>query len=198
MAKPRTRTWQQVRSKKKPTTITVDVVADSELADELTQLRAAAGRLAVRSKARPADTALAADAADAEDAVDAWLAEHGEDAVIRFTMLTIGRHAFEELIDHHPPDKAEQKDAGQRLPWNAATFTPAIIHACAVVPLYDDPADPDKVTGYEPMFESAEQVAAELWNDPRWSQAELGRILQAALDCNMHLRTVNLGKGGSG
>lgn len=197
MAKPRARTWQQVRSKKKPTTVTVDVVADSELADELAQLRATAGRLAVRSKARPADTTLAAEAADAEDAVDAWLLEHGDDAVIRFTMLTIGRHAFEELIDQHPPDKAEQKEAGQRLPWNAATFTPAIIHACAVVPQYDD-EDPDRVTGYLPMFDSPEQVADEMWNDSAWSQAELGRILQAALDCNMHLRTVNLGKGGSG
>ena len=184
--------FREVRSKKKPTIRWCDSVTDALVADELDEQRQALQRLRARSDRLQVDEQLKVEVESAEEELEERIAAlRAEDLVVRFHARTIGRDAFERLVDLHPPTKDQQKQEGRKLSWNTDTFAPALIFACGVDVEKDEQGN---IVSTSPAFEQ-ESEAIDLWNDPDWNQGELGQIFQTCLDANTHIRKVDLGKG---
>lgn len=92
----------------------------------------------------------------------------------RLTFHNLAPDVFEALVAAHPPSKEQQDDGDQ---WNAATFTPALVAACAV--------DSDMT----------EQEWIDELNSDRWSVADRNGVFLAALSCNISPRSVTVPKG---
>lgn len=93
--------------------------------------------------------------------------------VHRVVFHNLPADAFEDLIGAHPPQK-DKKDTDT---WDARTFRPALIAACAV--------DSDMTEQ-----EWAEELASE-----RWNEADVDAIFMAALSANVTPRSVTVPKG---
>lgn len=95
------------------------------------------------------------------------------------TFRSIGRRAYDELVDEHPPSKKqieEAKEQNQEKPaFNIETFAPALIAASCIEP------------------QMSEDEARELFDE--WGAAEIAEPWLAALEVNTSRRTVNLGEG---
>lgn len=173
-------------SRKRPVRKTVTVVLDPELAEDHEEASRAVRVAEVRAEARPSDTEAQAQLWEAQEAlrqVEVRLTD--EEAVASFTFRSIGRAAYDALVDRFPAT-AEQRqkakaqgilDAGGVLGWNPETFPPALVAACLV----------------EPKL-SEDEVAA-VWASEDWNQAELQTLLGAAIEVNGTRRVVDLKKG---
>jgi hypothetical protein len=81
---------------------------------------------------------------------------------------------FEALVGAHPPTKAQRADGDT---WNATTFRPALIAACAVDSELDE-------------TDWAVELASK-----RWSVADRDEIFAAALAANVVPRSLSVPKG---
>jgi hypothetical protein len=171
--------------KKRPATKTVEVVLDPALAVELRDAEHAHTEAERLLEVRPADTDLQAAAwAAAEEVEELRARAADEDAVVAVRFRSIGRVAWDDLLDRHPPTDeqiAEAKRAGLgALNFNSETFPPAVVAASLD----------------EPKLSAVEVLA--MWDSPDWNQAELQLLFSAALEVNSSRHTLDLGKGSAG
>lgn len=174
-------TYDFLAGKKKPLTKTVVVVLDPEAAEAHEEARRDRDMAQARVSVSPDNPENHAQLLDAQAALDDLEAKLDEDqAIVRFTFRGIGRAGYEAIVDRHPPtqDQRTKAKAGGlgELAWNHDTMPPALVHACLV----------------EPQL-TIEEVN-QLWSSPDWNQAELGVLLNAAIEVNGSRRTVELGK----
>lgn len=167
---------------KKPLTKTVAVVLDPDLAEEFEEARRTREVAALRSDRDGKDTEAAFQLLEADQKLaDLRRRLEAEEAVVHFKFRGIGRHAYEALVDAHPPtpeQRTKAKAGGfEAVAWNYDTFPPALVAACLVAPAM-----------------SVDDVAA-IWDSADWNQAELQTLLNAAIEVNGTRRTVELGKG---
>lgn len=179
-------TFEDLLNRKKPVTDTVEIPLDPGLAEELEDARKTRDVSAARAAVRQNDTEAQAQAWEAEEKVlrlEQRLRD--EDAVAYFTFQAIGRAAYEAIVAAHPAS-AEQRIKLKRLglkddivgqvAWDEETFPPAIVAACLV----------------EPNLTEDEVVA--LWRSDCWNQAELSKLVIAAIKINGTSRVTGLGK----
>lgn len=193
------------RLAKKPRTVTVPVLLDDELAQDLENAEQAllqAEQKAEASRDRyigverrlaltanetvtgplleeRAQARIDADLKPARAEVEALKAEV-EKATQLYVFRAIGRDAYRKLQDAHPPTEQDhkdlQEDGGQgKATFCLETFAPALVQASCVDPVLDDDA-------IEEIFHGT------------WNESELGTLFQAAQQANITRRVVDLGK----
>jgi len=166
--------------KKKPVEATVEILLDDEpslaVRDARSRLLQAETALSENSE----DEALLAERDAAKSQVDEALAlMKAETVTLRFH--SIGRKAWEALIDANPPTVEQRhaaKEEGNEAVWNSDTFPQALIAASCVEPVM-----------------SLEQVQ-ELFDE--WNTAESGALFNAAYAVNMSRRVPDLGNASGG
>ncbi len=187
-------TLADLRGKKKPVSRSIEIFLDSDVAQAVNRAEAALERAEERLSQRPSDAALQAKQADAKAELERLQAEASESgAVATFTFRGIGRKAYEQLIEDHPPTEAQQKEAReagqaaglpaqfQRLKWNADTFPPALIAAAS----------------YEPKITPEE--AWEIYHvSENWNDGELTSIFVTAVEAQQARDVADLGKSKAG
>lgn len=179
MGDKRPAVFDRLTSTKKPVTRKVPICLDSELADEFNELsmRLFVLREDVKSSTSPA---ARRDLEDAEAEMEE-LRPKMEEATVTFTFRSLGRTAFEELLDEHPPTKQQNEKARRKgedpMQFNPDTFPQALVAACIVEPdlSYDE--------------------VKQLFDDANWNTAELTALWEAAFTVNQQRRVVDLGKG---
>jgi hypothetical protein len=75
----------------------------------------------------------------------------------------LGGDQYDELLDAHPPTKAQQADG---MIWNTTTFPAALVSACSVEPKID------------------EEMAKSLWTSTTWSRGELMGLFAEVMSLN--------------
>lgn len=177
----------RLRSRKKPVSKRVPIF-DTELADAAEQLRHHAVEARARADSHPADNAMrmAADEAEAE------AARANDDAVQSadwFVVRSLSPRAYEDLSNAHPPTTDQLKDARRQgmmqLAWNPDTFPDALLAACVS---YED-----SETGETAQLDDA--FVKEMHESDDWNAAEIGALVQAAVEVNSVRRVVEVGKG---
>lgn len=166
--------------KKKPVEVTVVVHHDDALVKAYESAQQALGEAEFTAGADGDETASRLDRLReaAESAREAL-----EDETTWLTFRSIGRRAYDALIEAHPPTKEQlEKAEKENLPrpqYDEDSFAIAVVAASCV----------DPSTGEQFMTE--EQVA-ELFDD--WNTAEVVALYTAALQCNSVRRVTDLGK----
>ncbi len=194
MSKAKAVPLDHLRGKKRPVTRTVEVFLDSDVAAEVNRARAVLEDIEERISTNKGDLGLQVqrDEARAElERLQDAAVEAGD--VVSFTFRSIGRKAYERLIEEHPATEEQQKQAREhgveaglaphlsRLSWNADTFPPALIAAASVDPkISHDEA-------YE-LFHVSED----------WNQAELTALFVTARDAQQARDVADLGKSRNG
>ncbi len=183
-----------LRGKKKPVTRSVEIFLDSDVAQAVNRAEVALERAEDRLSQRPGDVGLQAKRDEAKVELERLQAEAVETgAVVSFTFRSIGRKAYEKLIEDHPATSEQQKQAredGQaaglsaqlsRLQWNSDTFPPALIAAAS----------------YEPKI--TDEEAWELFHvSDDWNSAELTSLFVTARDAQQARDVADLGKSRNG
>lgn len=175
--------------KKKPLRKTVPVVLDPDLAEAYEEARRDRDMAQARVQVSPDNPESHAALLDADAKLAALRDQlESEDALAHFTFRGIGRGNYEAIVDKHPPT-AEQRTKAKAnglgdLAWNHDTMPPVLVHACLVEVFIGGEKQPDM---------TLEEVQG-LWDDPDWNQAELGVLLNAAIEVNGSRRVVELGK----
>lgn len=174
-------TFDHLVSRKRPVTKTVSIVLDPELAEEHAEAQQARGFASTRAGARPSDTDAQLELFQAEQRLEDIEARlRDEDAIADFTFRSVGRAAYDGLVNAHQPtasQRAQAKSLGMgEIAWNPDTFPPALVALCLAEP---------KLT---------EEEVCSLWESDDWNQAELSVLLQAAVEVNGTRRSVELGK----
>jgi len=172
----------RLRSRKKPTVITVDIVADAEVAAEWSALSEKVQDCKLFMSASPgAEEALAL--SEAVAALDQFEADN-EGFVMKFRFRAIGRDNYEDLLKAHAPTeeqiaqavKDHGEEAGKNLEFNPDTFPQELVAASMI----QDEMDHD------------EMIA---WLDSdAWNHKELVDLFQGAYMANTARRVVELGK----
>lgn len=182
-------TFDHLLSRKRPVTKTVIITLDPDLAEEHTAAKRHQEATAAKAANRPDDTEAHTELWEAEQRLadlEQRLAD--EDAVAFFTFRSIGRAAYDALVDEHQPTAAQRAEAKARgmgtIAWNPDTFPPALVALCL---------ESVRLPGSEPEKLSEAQVRA-LWESDDWNQLELGELFTAAAEVNGTRRTVELGK----
>lgn len=185
---PKPITLDHLRSKKKPVTRKAWIALDDEVAEEFEEANAKAARLEARHRLAktPEDRlALEAEMLEAQEAREAARERLKANAHC-FPFHSINPRRFDELVTDHPPTDrqlADVKEAGgdpTQLGWNPDTFAPVLVAECCSDPVM-----------------TAEEAQA-LFQDPNWNGAELGELFQAALQCNMQRRQIEMVIQGNG
>lgn len=177
----------RLRSRKKPVSKRVPIF-DTELADTADQLRTAAANARERSNRAPGDQALQAAAQDAEEEASRAL-----DAAVQgaewFVVRSLSPRAYEELVNQHPATSDQLKDARKQgmmqLAWNPDTFPDALLASCVS---YED-AETGELGPLDESF------VKEMHESDEWNSAEIGALVQAAVEVNSVRRVVDVGKG---
>jgi hypothetical protein len=177
----------RLRSRKKPVSKRVPIF-DTELADRSEQLRQVAADARERSNRSPGDAALQAAAQDAEeDAVRAL--DEAVQSADWFVVRSLSPRAYEDLANAHPPTSDQLKDARKQglmqLAWNPDTFPDALLASCVS---YED-----SETGEQAQLD--ESFVKEMHESDDWNAAEIGALVQAAVEVNSVRRVVDVGKG---
>jgi hypothetical protein len=165
----------------------VDIVLEPKLATEWEEAQQAkkSAEALVLASSEPVPQKLRARLAETEDAVDE-LRTQVEQNTVRFTVKSIGRKPYEELIAAHLPTQ-KQKQEWKKIgltgdpPWNDDSFPQALLAKSAI-----DPA------GAELMSE--DQWIA-IYDSPDWNAGELNSLFTAALLVNSETHIADLGKG---
>jgi hypothetical protein len=194
VTKPKAVPLDHLRGKKRPVIRSVSIFLDSEVAEEIN--RAQVKLAAVEEKLAEArgDVALQKRREDAQGELERLqdrAVEEGD--VVSFSFRSIGRKAYDRLVDEHPATDEQQKEARERgleaglaptlsrLSWNADTFPPALVAAASVDP---------KITHEE---------AYELFHvSEDWNAAELTALFVTARSAQDTRDVADLGKSGSG
>jgi hypothetical protein len=159
-------------AKKKPVTRTVTLVLDGDLADKWNELNLKIGVL--KNAPKIDDVALATAEQELED-----LRPAVEDATVKLVLSSIGRKAFQTLVEDYPPTDKQQRDArkeGATLLFNAETFPVALIAASLTEPqmTYDD--------------------VQQLFDSENFNDTELTELFSAAMAVNTTSKVIDLKK----
>lgn len=129
------RTIADILAEKKPNTRTIDIILDSDLANEI-QLKEQEKEQLQNRRGR----SLADGIGPLDIELDA-LYEKAADTAVTFVFGDIGRKLFDTLVQEHPPTKAQKEQiaelGGGILEYNLETFPPALIAAAAIDPEMD-------------------------------------------------------------
>ena len=174
--KAKARTISDILREKKPNSKTVDIILDSDLANEIQLKEAELSQMRIR-KGR----SLADGIGPLETELDA-LYEQAADIAVTFIFTDIGRKVFDALVLAHPPTK-EQKDrmaemGGGVLDFNIDTLPPALLALTA--------SDPEMTL----------EEATEIFDT--WGSGEAEILFSTALLVCKERATVPLSKSGIG
>lgn len=129
------RTIADILAEKKPNTRTIDIILDSDLANEIQLLEQEKEQLQNRR-----GRSLADGIGPIETKLDA-LYEKAADTAVTFVFEDIGRKVFDALVSEHPATKKQKEQiaeiGGGILEYNLDTFPPALIAAAATDPEMD-------------------------------------------------------------
>ena len=132
--KAKAQTMADILAAKTPNSRTVDIILDSELAQEIQLKTLELGQLKNQSKGKKS---LAEGTRDLEKELDKLIVK-AADTVATFTFRDIGRKPFDALLVAHQPTPAQKKavadQGGGVLEYNQDTFPPALMAATAVDP----------------------------------------------------------------
>lgn len=190
MTKPDVVSLSDLRGKKKPVVRSVPIFLDSEVAGRVNRAQRVLDQLEERAQANPGELGLQVSRDEAQAELERLQQEAVESGdVVTFTFRSIGRKAYERLIEEHPPTEQQEKDAREeglaagltaqlsRLSWNADTFPPALIAAASVHP---------KISHDE---------AWEIYHvSEDWNNAELAALFITARDAQQGRDVADLGK----
>lgn len=158
-------TFDQLVSVKKPARRRIELVLDSEVAEELKAAQAEVSLAEMQAKDARSSVALK----KARERVEK--AEKAAEAVtVTVALRSIGRGPYEALQRAHRPRPEDKKEG---LEFHAETFPPALIAACA-----EEPA-------------MTLEQATELWNSENWAHGELTALFLAAATVNETMPRVN-------
>lgn len=166
-------------SKKKASIRTVPICMDAEVADEYATLLVQVELKKAELRTYEGDKRIERELEDLE----AQLLEakdRAREQTIVFKFRSLGRQAYEDLVQEHPATKKQVDDAkkeglgGQG--FNVETFPIALIAACIIEPKLNE----DDVKG--------------MWNSDEWNSAELSLLWECALGVNSQRRVMELGK----
>ncbi len=194
MTTPKSVPLDHLRGKKRPVHRSVEIFLDSEVAEEINRAKAELDVIEGQINNSSGDLGLEVQRDEAKAKLERLqdaAVEAGD--VVSFTFRSIGRKAFERLIEEHPATEEQQKQAREqalatglsphltRLSWNSDTFPPALIAAASVDPkISHDEA-------YE-LFHVSED----------WNQAELTALFLTARDAQQARDVADLGKSRNG
>lgn len=168
-----------LKSRKKPVTVRVPIVLDSEIADEYDAAKSEYDAAKLSFEARATDESRER-FITAEEALDEVKPRADENTAV-FVFRSLGRKPFEDLVELHPPTKDQREKAKKQrdgeINWNPDTFPQALVAAASQEP------------------EMSEADAKEIWDSEAWNSAELLALFYGALDANQSRRISDLGKG---
>ncbi len=98
------------------------------------------------------------------------------EATVEMRFRSIGRRAYEEILDQHKPSEEQRKEAEEKnttVNYDYTTFPAALVAACCIEP---------KMT---------EEDALDLYNE--WNYSEFSVLFNAALECCTTRRVGDLG-----
>jgi hypothetical protein len=190
-----------LRGKKKPVVRSTEIFVDSEVADEIAELRAQLDEVerdmdtaARRDGGRVAITDYSRRREELRERIDAaHEAARESGALVSFSFRSLGRKVYQKLIDEHPPTDEQQKEADKRakelelpqrlarLRWNADTFPPALVAAAS----HEPKISPDEA--WE-LFHVSED----------WNEAEVADLLATAQAAQETRSVADLGKSRRG
>jgi hypothetical protein len=151
--------------KKKPSTRSVDILLDTELLDIHDKILEKLDGNVPASDRRKLESEL--------KAVNAQIEEN----TVTLKFKSIGRKAYEALVDAHPATPEQTKKAEEEgaevPPYNTDTFPRALIHA----------------SSFDPELSEAE--VDEIYDE--WNQGEVLELFMSALLVNTQRRTADLG-----
>ncbi|HSH58527.1 MAG TPA: hypothetical protein VK988_02585 [Acidimicrobiales bacterium] len=179
-----------LRGKKQPVTRSIDIFLNSDVARAIAQAEATLDQAEERLRHRRNDVDLQLERDQAADELERLQQEAVESgAVVAFTFRSVGRKAYERLLEEHPPTEEQIKEAHEmgkaagltpqlsRPQFNADTFPPALV----------------ALASYEPKI--AENEAYELFHvSPDWNEAELTALFVTARDAQQTRDVADLGK----
>jgi hypothetical protein len=178
-------TYDEVRSKHKPTTLTVEIIGDSDVARRLNEAEAKQADARNRLELDPSDVRARRDGDDADAELDA-LSSEIDACLWRFTLRTVGRDRYESLRLANLPTTEQveraRAEGNPNLNHNPETFPPALIGESIL----------NVTAGGETVEPFGVDEAKILWGDEDWSQAELLSLFGAAMSVN-EARRVSLG-----
>lgn len=186
--KGRPLTYDMIKQGKKRPVRRVVIPLDDELAEKWQSAQGrvefAKLRLSTGIDSNEVKKQVLQEQADAQKEMDS-LKKDMEGNVAVFKIQGLGRRRYSDMQEDPkfqptPEQKRlarERHGTDQNITWNTDTFPPVLIHACLIEP---------KMT--------LEEVQ-EMWDSDEWTTAELLNLLQAAIDVNEQLRTINWGKG---
>ncbi len=205
MTAARTRKAPQDRKAKLPRTVKVPILLDDELGQELEEAEQALLEAEQREEAKreryvgearrtalpvASNTDPAQFERVAQERIDQALAPFRqrvdevkaevEKATQWYVFRSIGRDAYRDLQDAHPPtdeDHKELADSGEggKATFHLDTFAPALVQASCVEPVLDNDA--------------IEEIFHGIWNE-----SEITQLFIAAQTANISRRVVDLGK----
>ncbi len=127
-------TMADILAAKKPNSRTVDIILDSDLAQEIQLKTFELEQMKARTKGKKS---LAEGTVNLEKELDD-LFETAADTVATFTFKDIGRKSFDALLVAHQPTAAQKKNVADQgggvLEYNQETFPPALMAASAIDP----------------------------------------------------------------
>jgi hypothetical protein len=161
-----------IMSRKKPVTKRVTIQLDADIPHRVQALQDAITEAQRYDRSHNAtDTAPAL-----EKQMDELLAEaKGTEA--EFIFASIGREAYDRIVEAHPPKPDQKKEGNQ---FDPETFPPALIAASCIQPTITP------------------EQAYEIFNEAsNWNGAELLRLFYAALEANTETNDIPLSRSGS-
>lgn len=167
----RPRTADHLKSLKKPVQVVVPIHHDDDAVADYEKAQEALGRAEL----------LEEDLTDLKVARDA-AAEELRQHTTFLTFRSMGRKAYQALIEAHPPTNEQREqyrsEHGVDAPYDQEKFAPALVAACA----YDEDGD----------LVWTEEEAQQIFDE--WNSSEIVTLFQAAIACNSVRRVTDLGK----
>lgn len=157
---------------KKPTRVRVPIVFDQQVADVYFQ-----AAVDTQTAKQLEDDAIISKAEAAEEKARQAL----EEVTVEYYFESIGRDAFNNLIDAHPPSDEQvmeaEKEGVPRPLFNGDEFWKHALVACCAQP------------------ELTEEDVNEMWESPSWNDDEITSLCQAAWSANKQRSLLDVGKG---
>lgn len=159
-------TTSDILKMKKGRRKTITIQLDGDLANQIEQLEDQIRQARIRDR-KPNRPNVPDEAPALMEQLD-QLVRDNQDSVATFTFASIGRAAYDELVNACPPSDEQRKEQ-PGIGWNPETFPPALVAAAS----------------FDPKISEAE--ALEIWNSPDWNGGEVVKLFSAALEVNTEL-----------
>lgn len=130
---------EEIMERRKPRTESAWVPLDAEVLNRISELET---QIPMEERRDERRTDRAPVAPQLREELEG-LREHAHESAVQFTFEALGRKAYRDLIDEHPPqdedrERAKAQFGDQRMArWHSDTFVPALMAACAVEPEMD-------------------------------------------------------------